>query len=461
MGKTLEQWTDFLAMRLDRARPRVDLLRSYTNGHAPLPEMGPNLRASWEAFQRRAIANSGALVVDSLVERIVPNGILVGESPDDPRAVRARRIWRDNRLDVAVNDAVRDACTIGVGYLLVTRDDDGSAVITREAPEQFWAEPDPLRPWKAIAALKAWRQIADDTDFMTVWLDGVKATWRRSAANSLNQIITRVQGRWDLVDVEIYDGPAPVVILENKDASGEFEAHTGLIDRINTGILYRLVTMAMQTYRQRALRSTSETGAGVPDEDENGDAVDYQAMFEPGPGALWELPPGIEIWESQTVDISPMLNAVKDDWRELAGETHTPVSAMLPDAANQSASGAEQPLQALVTKAKDRIRRFRPALAAMLVRALTIEGDALDDGATIEIKFEPPAMISMTEKYAAAAQAKAAGEALETIQENILGYSPEQIAQDKQRRAEEQLALALGLTARPPAAPAAEAPADG
>ena len=86
---------------------------------------------------------------------------------------------------------------------------------------------------------------------------------------------------------------------------------------------------------------------------------------------------------------------------------------------------------------------------------------ALDDGATIEIKFEPPAMISMTEKYAAAAQAKAAGEALETIQENILGYSPEQIAQDKQRRAEEQLALALGLTARPPAAPAAEAPDDG
>ena len=57
----------------------------------------------------------------------------------------------------------------------------------------------------------------------------------------------------------------------------------------------------------------------------------------------------------------------------------------------------------------------------------------------------PPATVSLTEKYAAAAQAKAAGEALETIQENILGYSPEQIAQDKQRRAEEQLALAAGL----------------
>ncbi len=77
-------------------------------------------------------------------------------------------------------------------------------------------------------------------------------------------------------------------------------------------------------------------------------------------------------------------------------------------------------------------------------KALQIEGADLGEQ-TVEVKFMPPATVSLTEKYAAAAQAKAAGEALETIQENILGYSPEQIAQDKQRRAEEQLALAAGL----------------
>lgn len=35
------------------------------------------------------------------------------------------------------------------------------------------------------------------------------------------------------------------------------------------------------------------------------------------------------------------------------------------------------------------------------------------------------------------------------IQRNILGYSPEQIAQDKQRRAEEQIALAFALQDKP------------
>lgn len=102
-----------------------------------------------------------------------------------------------------------------------------------------------------------------------------------------------------------------------------------------------------------------------------------------------------------------------------------------------------------MSKAEDRIRRFQPALAVMMVKALRIEGADLGPD-TVEVKFAPPATISMTERYAAAAQAKAAGEALETIQENILGYSPEQIAQDKARRAEEQMALAFNLaTAQP------------
>lgn len=461
MARTLDQWIAFLTRRMDEARPRVDRLRGYTNGNAPLPEMGPNLRKSWEAFQRRALTNAGALIVDTLAERIIPNGILVGESPDSPMAVRARRIWRDNRLDIAFKDAARDAFTTGTGYLLITRAADGRAVVTRERPEQFYAEPDPTRPWKAEAAVKVWRVLSEATDHMVVWNAGVKTSYERSAYDERNQIIRRVQGKWDLTGIETYTGDPPVVLLSNKDDLGEFEAHTGLIDRINTGILYRLVTMAMQTYRQRALKTPADDqGAGLPEETEGGDQIDYQEIFEPGPGALWELPPGVEIWESQTVDLTPMLNAVKDDWRELAGETHTPLSAMLPDSANQSASGAEQPTRQLVFKAEDRILRFKPALAVMLVKALQVEGVDLA-GETVEVKFAPPATVSMTERYAAAAQAKAAGEALETIQENILGYSPEQIAQDKQRRAEEQLALALGLTtprSEPDTAPTVSSP---
>ena len=238
---------------------------------------------------------------------------------------------------------------------------------------------------------------------------------------------------------------------------GEFEHVLDLIDRINWQTLQRLVIISMQAFRQRALKST-EGSAGLPAEDESGNAIDYQAIFEPSPAALWELPPGVEIWESSQTQITEILNATKDDWRELAAETATPISIMLPDSANQSAAGAEQPQKALLSKAGDRIERFKPALAYLIVKALAVEGYTLDEAETVEVLFVPPHAVSLTEKYAAAVQARNAGEALETIQRNILGYSPEQIAQDKQRRAEEQLALAFSLQDRQNQAPTTPSP---
>lgn len=98
-------------------------------------------------------------------------------------------------------------------------------------------------------------------------------------------------------------------------------------------------------------------------------------------------------------------------------------------------------MQALIFKATDRIKRFKPALAVCLVKALQVEGVQLAPDETVEVLFTPPAMVTLAERYDAASKARAAGEALETIQRNILGYSPEQIAQDKQRRMEEQLTL--------------------
>ena len=67
------------------------------------------------------------------------------------------------------------------------------------------------------------------------------------------------------------------------------------------------------------------------------------------------------------------------------------------------------------------------------VKALAVEGIDLGEAETVEVLFVPPHAVSLTEKYAAAVQARNAGEALETIQRNILGYSPEQIADHRKR----------------------------
>lgn len=86
MTKTPEEWLAYLTAKMDRERPRTDLLRSYTNGSSPLPEMGPNLAKAWLKFQRRARTNPGKLVVSALVDRLIPNGVTVGASEDSPAA---------------------------------------------------------------------------------------------------------------------------------------------------------------------------------------------------------------------------------------------------------------------------------------------------------------------------------------------------------------------------------------
>lgn len=91
MTKTPEEWLSFLTARMDKERPRTDLLRSYTNGSSPLPEMGPNLAKAWLKFQRRARTNPGKLVVSALADRLIPNGVTVGASEDSPAARAAAR----------------------------------------------------------------------------------------------------------------------------------------------------------------------------------------------------------------------------------------------------------------------------------------------------------------------------------------------------------------------------------
>ena len=71
----------------------------------------------------------------------------------------------------------------------------------------------------------------------------------------------------------------------------------------------------------------------------------------------------------------------------------------------------------------------------------------------LEVLFEPCQMVTLGEKYQAASLAKAAGESWRSIARNILGYSPDQIAEDAIDRADELLsgmAVAQQLQAAAP-----------
>jgi hypothetical protein len=433
MLTTPEEWLPILAARLDARMPRIAKLRRYARGDADLPEMGKNTKATWQAFQRKARKNVAGLACASLAGRIVPNGVRVGTSSTGPAVDALKRVWRDNRLDVVFADAIWNMLTVSIGYIVGgTR--DGSPIITSEPPEKVITAPDPAQPWRSRAALMAWRDADLKVDFALVWTPGVRQRFRRASMNESGSIRGTVAGDWvPDGEPEFFDGAIPVHALDNFDGLAEFEPHIDAIDAINLGKLQRLVITAMQAFKARAIKN-------LPDKDEDGNDIDWSKRINFAPGAIVDLPEGVDVWESAAVDITSLLKGEETDLRDFASVLQTPLDVFVPNAQNQSAEGAANSHKGEIQKAKDRTKRVVAPMEAALLVALRILG--IDDGSTVQVTCEPPEHVSLTEKASAAAQARAAGKSLRWIDENIWGMSPDEITQEESDRAIEQLQAA-------------------
>ncbi len=94
---TPEEWLPILTKGLDDERAaRLAELKRHMDSDAPLPEMGRNLRASWQRFQKESRTNWGALIVGSVADRIVPIGVEVAGSTESSEAAHAQHLplWR-------------------------------------------------------------------------------------------------------------------------------------------------------------------------------------------------------------------------------------------------------------------------------------------------------------------------------------------------------------------------------
>jgi len=150
-------------------------------------------------------------------------------------------------------------------------------------------------------------------------------------------------------------GRMPVVRFANKDGMGEFEPHIDTLDRINHQILQAMVIATMQAFRVRAIKN-------LPRRDpESGKEIDYSDLLSLDPGSVWQLPADVDLWESETTDLRPLLESIKDDLERLASATKTPMHMLAAGGVNQSAEGAQLQREGLVFKAEDRIMRLRPS----------------------------------------------------------------------------------------------------
>jgi hypothetical protein len=417
---------------------RIAVVASYLDGNAPLPEGAEGFREAYRAFQRKARTNFGELIVEACAERMNVAGFRVGDNTELDR--EATRIWSVNELATASADIHADMLGLGDGYAIVGMPKDGAPVITREDPRYVITAHDPLRPNRVVAALKMYRDEVLGKDIAYLYLPGVVGVAERDVP-ALTYPLTVDMSGFEWVDERRLPIPVvPVVRFRNRMGKGEFETHTDILDRINYMVLQRLVITAMQAFRQRA------TKGDLPSVDEQDNPIDYGAVFRPGPGALWLLPDGVEMWESSYTDTTPLLTAVKDDIRDLAAVTRTPMSMLLPDGQNQSAEGASFAREGLVFKAQDRIKRATYGWNTVMQLAMQFAGNGVQN---VDTEWLDPERRSLAERADAASKLVPAGVPFKTIMTDVMQFPPDKVERMEQERLDDALNMALAAQPEP------------
>jgi hypothetical protein len=484
-------WMARLYRQLQGDLPRLRRLDQYRSGQPPLVLGSKRLQSAFYQFQKQSRSNFAELIVSAMVERMAVRSIRTAAEHDDNGDVQAWRMWTANNLDVGATDVHDDMGTFGWTYaaLGAPEADGDEPVITIEDPRQVTSMEDPLRPLRTVAAFKLFHDDVRDMDYAILWLPGEKwvaqkprrvrgrgivtdrsaldrpppvpvsfsasgfdmlPVGQRGADGAVVWAAEQPDGVLDPAELgEDYDGPTseayalqqiPVVKFPNRRCVGEFELHTDLLDRINQTVLNKIVIATLQAFKQRALEVDDEDA--LPDEDEDGNPIDYNEVFEADPGALWRLPKGAKIWESGQVDLSGILASARDDILHLAAVSRTPFPMFSPDSANQSANGASLYREGLTFKVEDRCRRAGRAWALVIAIGFLLKGDT-ERGQVADVitNWAPADRYSILEMAQADAQST-----LPAAQKyaRIYGMPPDEVAIAMAQRNQDAMMANLG-----------------
>lgn len=448
-------WLSRLSRKLlDRER-RLSMLDAWYRGDPPLPNHMEFGKDVYQEFIRRSRSNFAELIVEAPRERMSVRGFRTAASSDDQGDDAAWAIWKENGLEIESAELTQMMLTMGAAYAIVGLDNDTNRpIITVEDPRQVITEQDPVRPQNTLAALKIFHDDVRNADTAYVYLPGAVyvATRQRRVSPSQTQQqrigFSPMAWTWvdadflildDVDDLTLVAQPlpvadvVPVVPFLNKRGVGEFEYHLDLLERINHTILQRLVITVFQAFRQRAVKGV------LPDTNELGEPIDYDKVFSADPGALWQLPENVEMWESAIGDLTPILGSVRADVEHLAAVTRTPMHYLTPGDASQSAEGAALSREGLVFKTQDRIARASAGWTKVMSLAFTfLKDDARADLTQLQPIWQPAERYSLAEMASASAQALTALP-WETLMEQVWQLSPEELARAKTQKDDDQV----------------------
>jgi len=446
---------------------RLNRLDQYLRGNPPLPVEREACRPAFEAFQKTCRVNLAEPVVLSLANRMRPIGVRTGVDDDEAGDVEAWKIIGRAGMKTVFRDAHEMMLGLSEGVVWVgdVNPETGVPLVTAEDPREAVVEEDPATG-STLAAFKAFHDGVQRRDYAILLLRGdpnvdpegdgpstdslglpaqgphtrLLVAWKEcSRLDEHSDILVNQEWNWDparSATLEKLGGMVPVVKFTNRAGVSEFEPHIDLLDRLNRLILNQMVIATYQAFQRMAAIGLPAT---YPDDHpQAGEEIDYEKIFTTDPGGFWQLPADSQMWVAPAVDMTGVLQSVKDAQQQLSAASSTPMYVFSPDSANQTAEGASLSREGQVGKADDRIDRVDPKWSKVISLCFRWMGDQeRADLAALELMWDDTEKASIIEKSQAAAQAGSLPQV--GIWRNIWKFSPAEV----DRLAKEQQAQEL------------------
>lgn len=453
-ANTPDWWLLRLGKALEADTPRMRMLEQFDSGQHPLPTGNRKMRETYHRLQKMSRSNYTGLVAEATRERLRVQGFQSGADGTVSTDKEAWRIWQANSLDADCGIIHHRALVYGRAYAIVGPDpkDPTTPIITPESPLEVIHEADPVRSRELLAAMKTYLDGIFGRQVAIVYLPDRIVYYRavKVGTDGAGWQPTSWELDPDKPAVRNPIGEVPIIPYINRRMRspmgfGEFEDVTDIMDRINTDVLDRLVTQAMQAYRQRWVK-------GVDVEDENGNP---QRPFDPGADLLWVVPDSdAEFGDFQQSDLKPLLMASSADIRDLAAISRTPPHYLLADIANVSGDALTAAESGLTEKAKDRAIEFGESHERTLRLAALYNGEAVDSDCSIV--WGPFERRTLAELADAAVKWQAAGVPFRERMQ-LLGFTPSEIDRMESERMKDALLASLNspLAVDPGSAPGA------
>lgn len=342
----------------------------YVSGNHPLPNGDRRYVTALRDFQEKALTNYIELATLAMIPRMRVKGFRFGRreapkpaptpsTPPDQNSPQngsqapqkapsgdnsgiadrdAQLVWMANDMDFQMEGFLKNAASYGEAYILVGPEDaeTGEPTLTSEHPRLCHVFADPVRPTRSLAALRLWRDVYLGQMVAVLYLPDAIHTFLGPANNeSVAASVAYVNGAFNRMTSQPNElGEVNLVRCQwRPDGKAEAEGSFSIQDRINYTILNRLIISKSQAYRQRWM-----TGGQIAQQGKKGKSgVDQKAPFDPGADTLWHVPaPDAKFGDFDQVDITQILNSVRDDVIDLAALQQLPAHYLMGRMANIS-----------------------------------------------------------------------------------------------------------------------------